>query len=139
MTLTPLPAATTLDAGLLLVERQLGAIDSWHAAGRLTEQSASLRARTREQRMDVARRIESLREEHRVIIERTQRSLQLSLQRVREPRRPTVLLAHRNSWLTGQLVEALTDGGAEGQRRREHRSAPGGRCTGHVQPPAARR
>ncbi len=114
MSLTPLPSPQPLlDAELLLVERQLSALDSWHAARRLTQQSAALRSRTREQRMDVARRMEMLREEHRIIIERTGRSLELSVQRVREPRRPTVLLAHRNPWLTGQLIEALTDGGAE--------------------------
>lgn len=109
----PRPRHPILDAELLLVERQLAAMDSWHRARRLTEQSTTLRARTREQRMDVARRMETLREEHRVIIERTERSLALSLQRARRPTRRTVLLAHRNLWLTEHLIEALVDGGAD--------------------------
>ncbi len=107
------PTHPVLDAELLLVERQLAAIDSWNAARRLTEESVALRARTREQRMDVARRMETLREEHRVIVERTHQALAFSMGRTRFTWRPTVLLAHRNRWLTDRLTESLVEGGAE--------------------------
>src|SRR6478672_7316847 len=72
-----------------LARQQLSAIDAWHTARRLSQASAERTTASREARMDLARRLDVIRAEHRAIIERTEAHLRSSaeLLQISAPRR----------------------------------------------------
>ncbi|CAA9363803.1 MAG: hypothetical protein AVDCRST_MAG16-3301 [uncultured Frankineae bacterium] len=86
-----------------LARQQLEAIDRWHEARRGTQSAADRAAASREARMDLARRLDVIRAEHRAIVARTEAHLRVSaelLHRV-SPRR--AILVHRNAWFVDKV------------------------------------
>jgi CheY-like chemotaxis protein len=109
----PAPAApaplesTGSRSDLDLARQQLQAIERWHTARRDAQSAASRSAASREARMDLARRMDVIRAEHRAIVERTDAHLRSSvdlLQRI-APRRAIVV--HRNRWFTDKVCADL--------------------------------
>ena len=99
------PAGARSD--LELAQQQLAAIERWHAARRTAQEAAQLTAASREARMDLARRLDVIRAEHRAIVERTEAHLRRSVELLQSsaPRRAVVV--HRNSWFTDTVVGDL--------------------------------
>jgi len=90
-----------------LARQQLAAIDRWHATRRAAQDAEQRTAASREARMDLARRLDVIRTEHRAIVERTDAHLRTSvglLQRT-SPRRAIVV--HRNTWFTDRICADL--------------------------------
>jgi CheY-like chemotaxis protein len=90
-----------------LARQQLAAIDRWHEARRATQEAASRSASSREARMDLARRLDVIRAEHRAIVERTDAQLRSSVELLQRttPRRAVVV--HRNSWFMDKVAVDL--------------------------------
>ena len=93
---------------------QLAAIGSWNAARRAEEaraRAAETSTASREQRLDLTRRMDVLRREHEALIRRTDEQLResVALLQATAPRRAVV--AHRNAWFTRTVTDALTEGG----------------------------
>lgn len=96
---------------LELAARQLRAIDRFHDARHTAECAAAAVARSREMRMDAARRLEVLRREHDALVRRAHEHLRGTgalLQAVAERR---VVIAHRSAWFVGKVTDALQDRG----------------------------
>ncbi|HEU0101135.1 MAG TPA: hypothetical protein VFR07_02350 [Mycobacteriales bacterium] len=108
----PQPRAKTATSEYDLAARQLAALDAWHARRRVQQEAAAAGQRSREQRLDLARRMDVIREQHRAIIARTDAQLRASCD-VLDGRRPRVLVVHRNTWFADKLGSALTQLGAE--------------------------
>lgn len=101
------PRTSQLD----LARRQLDGLDAWHARRRLQEEAAATGQRSREQRLDLARRMDVLRAQHRAIVERTELQLVESARVLRVTDRPRVVVVHRNAWFTDKVCGTLTDSG----------------------------
>lgn len=103
------PGDTTLESrsDLDLARQQLAAIDRWHEARRSTQQAAQRSAASREARMDLARRLDVIRAEHRAIVERTDAQLRSSAELLQRttPRRAVVV--HRNTWFMDKVAVDL--------------------------------
>lgn len=95
-----------------LARRQLAALDAWHARRRVQEEAAAVGERSREQRLDLSRRMDVIREQHRAIVARTDAHLRAGAGVLRR-HGPRVLLVHRNSWLTDKVGQALGTRGAQ--------------------------
>lgn len=93
--------------------RQLDAVAAWHASRRVQQAAAESGQRSREQRLDVARRMDVLREQHRAIVARTDVQLRDSLVLLGRQDRPRVVVAHRNAWFVDKLAAALADADVE--------------------------
>ena len=108
---TPDPAADVMAAeprsDLELARQQLEAIDRWHDARRTTQEAAQRSTASREARMDLARRLDIVRAEHRAIISRTDAQLRSSVELLRRatPRRAVVV--HRSSWFADKVASDL--------------------------------
>ena len=102
-----------LERELAHTQRQLASLDAWHAARHVVEEAVAVRAQSREQRMDLARRLEVVRAEHAAIVRRTDEALRASVEALVRLTGPRVLLAHRNPWLLDKLTAALTESGCE--------------------------
>lgn len=96
-----------------LVQRQLEGLDRWHAARRVQQDMEQVRSRSREQRLDLSRRMDVVRAQHRAIVERTDAQLRDSLRVLQGSARPRVLVAHRNAWFTEKVTSALVEHGLE--------------------------
>ena len=90
-----------------LARRQLDAIDRWHAARRSAQSAAQLTAASREARMDLARRMDVLRAEHRALVARTEAQLRSSAELLRRPAPGRAIVVHRNSWFTDKVCAEL--------------------------------
>lgn len=90
-----------------LARQQLAAVDRWHEARRSAQQSVQRSAESREARMDLSRRLDVIRAEHRAIVERTDAQLRSSVELLqrRSPRR--AIIAHRNAWFTDKVAADL--------------------------------
>lgn len=106
--ISPVPAGRTAgpDTQYDRAQRQLTALDAWHSHRRTQQDAADVGHRSREQRLDLARRMEVVREQHRAIIARTDAQLRGSAD-VLARHRPRVLVVHRNSWYVDKLQTAL--------------------------------
>lgn len=92
---------------LNLVQQQLEAIDRWHQARRATRNAVQQTAASREARMDVARRLDVIRAEHRAIVERTDAHLRRTVE-ILQPHAPLrAVVAHRNAWFTDRVCTEL--------------------------------
>jgi CheY-like chemotaxis protein len=116
MTLTSVPAATTAAQWRSLTEaelavRQLAALDAFHAARHAAEAAAAAAARSRELRMDAARRLEVLRREHDAVVARAHEQLRRTGELLRGALPPRVVLAHRNEWFVDRVRHVLLDRG----------------------------
>ena len=109
----PDPAAPTIPASaaprsdLDLARQQLEAIDRWHAARQDAAVAASRRAASREARMDLARRMEVVRAEHRAIVERTDAHLRSSVELLQRSAPRRAIVVHRNGWFAGRVSADL--------------------------------
>jgi hypothetical protein len=102
--LSPPPVATALADQTV---RQLAAIDAFHQARRAAEHAGGAVTASREVRMDMARRMEVLRREHEVIVERMQHALHVSGGLLRGTKPRTAFIAHRQEWFTGKMTALL--------------------------------
>lgn len=96
-----------------VVAQQLTAIERFHRNRHLTEQAAAAAARSRELRMDAARRLEVVRREHDALVARADEQLRLTGDVLHGSAAPRVVLAHRNAWFAGRITELLRDAGAQ--------------------------
>ena len=108
----PAQGRRTPTTQLDLAQRQLAAVEAWHRRRRMAEDAALAGQRSREQRLDLARRMDVVREQHRAIVARTDAQLRTSAQLLRADR-PRALVVHRNAWFTDKVVAALGAGGVE--------------------------
>jgi CheY-like chemotaxis protein len=92
---------------LELARQQLEAIDRWHEARRAASEHAATTAASREARMDVARRLDVIRAEHRAIVERTDAHLRRTVEILHRHAPVRALVAHRNEWFADVLCAAL--------------------------------
>ncbi len=90
-----------------LARQQLDAIDRWHRARRATQASAQRSAASRESRMDLARRLDIIRAEHRAIVSRTDAQLRSSVELLRRASPLRAVVVHRNPWFTDKVVSDL--------------------------------
>ena len=91
-----------------LARQQLDAIDRWHATRRATQESAQRSAASREARMDLARRIDVIRTEHRAIVARTDAQLRRSVELLQRTSPRRAIVVHRNSWFMDKVAADLT-------------------------------
>lgn len=98
---------TTSRRELDLARRQLHAIEAFHAARAQAQEALDSVARTREMRMDAARRLEILRREHHALIDRAHQHLQASCDLLVGTIAPRALVAHRAGWFADKLVALL--------------------------------
>lgn len=86
---------------------QLEAVAAWNRARRVAESATQARTASREVRMDVNRRLEVLREQHRAIVERTQQQLDASVHLLARHVHTRAVVVHRNEWFTAKLTQEL--------------------------------
>ncbi len=115
----PAPAATTLclpvqaepggepRSDLDVARQQLEAIDRWHDARRSTQEAAQRTTASREARMDLARRLDVIRAEHRAIVERTDAQLRTSVELLQRTTPRRAIVVHRNSWFMDKVAADL--------------------------------
>ena len=103
---TPPAATTALRSDLDLARQQLQAIDRWHAARRSSSPS-SRPAASREARMDLARRTDVIRAEHRALVERTDAHLRSSVELLQRSAPRRAILVHRNRWFSDKVSADL--------------------------------
>ncbi len=114
MTTTPsVDGRAALDRELGRTQRQLAALDRWHQARRAAERAAQVREVSREQRMDLARRLDVIRAEHAAIVGRSDAALRASAEVAGRADRPSVVLAHRSPWTLDRLTAGLADLGVD--------------------------
>jgi CheY-like chemotaxis protein len=97
---------------LALAAQQLEAVDSWHRA-RAKQEAIAVGSRTREARMDLARRMEVLRRQQDAIIRRSQEQLQASGRLIHNAAPTRAVIVHRNEWFQGKITEGLRELGIE--------------------------
>ncbi len=110
--MTPTPDSSTR-SDLDLARQQLEAIDSWHASRRLARAAAQSAAGSREARMDVARRLDVIRAEHRAIIERTEAHLARTVELLHRRAPLRAVVAHRSAWFTDKVCSELAERSVE--------------------------
>jgi CheY-like chemotaxis protein len=109
----PAPAAllrtddTDPRSDLDLARQQLEAIDRWHAARRETQAAVQRAAASREARMDLARRMDVIRTEHRAIVERTDAHLRSSAELLQRTAPRRAIVVHRNKWFSDKVCADL--------------------------------
>lgn len=96
-----------------LTRMQLEAVHAWHEARRVAERAAEVRTASREARMDLARRMDVLREQHRAIVARTEQHLDASVHLLARTVDSRAVIVHRNAWFSEKLGAELEDHGVE--------------------------
>jgi len=92
-----------------LMRSQLEAIDAWHRARRAAESAALSAMNTRENRLDLNRRLEARRREQQALVERAAAQLRASGGVLAGRLRPRAVVAHRNPWLRDAVAGRLRD------------------------------
>lgn len=95
------------------VVRQLQAIDAWNARRARHEQVLREEVASREDRLELARRVDVLRRTQAAIQERAARELATERAPMVDAGRPTAVIAHRHSWFSEKAARALGDRGVE--------------------------
>ena len=90
-----------------LARQQLDAIDRWHEARRATQETAQRTTASREARMDLARRLDVIRAEHRAIVERTDAQLRSSVELLQRTTPRRAIVVHRNAWFIDKVAADL--------------------------------
>jgi CheY-like chemotaxis protein len=90
-----------------LFRQQLAAIEHWHQARRATQEAAQRTTASRETRMDLARRLDVIRAEHRAIVERTDAQLRSSVELLQRTTTRRAIVVHRNSWFMDKVAADL--------------------------------
>lgn len=98
---------------LELINRQLDGVEAWNRARRQAEQAAQIRTASREARMDVTRRMEVLREQHRAIVERVDSQLASGVHLLARRVHTRAVVVHRNEWFIRKLTDELAEVGIE--------------------------
>ena len=96
-----------------LAEQQLRAVARFHRARHMREDAAAAAARSRELRMDAARSMDVLRRQHEALVARADVQLRSSGELLRTTAERRVVVAHRNTWLVGKVVQGLEDRGVQ--------------------------
>lgn len=91
--------------------QQLAAIDRFHSARRQAEAAAESAAKSREDRLDVARRRDILRRQHEAMIAQSHQQLCLTSGALSLVAGPRVMLAHRSEWFAGKVGVLLHEEG----------------------------
>lgn len=91
--------------------QQLAAIDRFHRCRKLTEAAAESNARTREDRLDLARRRDVLHRQHEAMVAQSHGQLCLTANVLSLMAQPRVVLAHRSEWFAGKVGVLLEDAG----------------------------
>lgn len=92
-----------------LARQQLAAIDSWHDARRATQEAAQHTTASREARMDLARRLDVVRAEHRALVERTDVQLRSSAELLQRTTTRRAIVVHRSSWFMDKVAADLRE------------------------------
>ena len=100
-------AAVEPRSDLDLFRQQLTAIERWHEARRATQEAAQRSAASREARMDLARRLDVIRAEHRAIVARTDAQLRSSVELLQRTTTLRAIVVHRNSWFMDKVAADL--------------------------------
>lgn len=90
-----------------LARQQLEAIDRWHDARRAAQRAAQQSSASREARMDLARRMDVIRVEHRAIVERTDAHLRSSVELLQRTSPRRAIVVHRSTWFTDKVCADL--------------------------------
>ena len=93
-------------SALELARQQVEGIERFNRALRQQELAEAAAARSREMRMDSARRLEVLRRQHEAVVRRAEQQLRASGDLLRD-RGPSVLMAHRNEWFLDRVGQVL--------------------------------
>lgn len=101
--------STGARSDLDLARQQLAAIDRWHDARRAVQAAAQHTAASREARMDLARRLDVVRAEHRALVERTDAQLRSSAELLQRKAARRAIVAHRNSWFMDKVAADLRE------------------------------
>lgn len=110
---TPPPAQRSTEtpraqrSELTLASQQLAAVDSWHRA-RVKQEAMEAGSRSREARMDLARRMEVLRRQQEAIVRRSEQQLRDSGRLLHNAAPTRAVIVHRNEWFQGKVVDGLT-------------------------------
>ena len=91
---------------LTLAAQQLRAVESWHRA-RQQQEALAAGTRSREARMDLARRTDVLRRQHEAIVRRSEEQLRTSGRVIHSSAPLRAVIVHRNDWFQGKVAEAL--------------------------------
>jgi CheY-like chemotaxis protein len=91
-----------------LTRRQRDAVDAWNRARAVAEEAAASRTASREMRMDVTRRLEVLRAQHRAMVEQAQKHLAASARVLAGGADRRAVLVHRNEWFCRTLSTELS-------------------------------
>ena len=102
---------TAARSDLEVARQQLDAIERWHAARSATNEAAQRTASSGEARMDLARRMDVIRAEHRAIVERTDAHLQRSAELLHGTAARRAVVVHRNAWFTDKVCHDLNAAG----------------------------
>ena len=98
-------AAPEPRSDLDLFRQQLSAIERWHEARRATQEAAQRSAASREARMDLARRLDVIRAEHRAIVARTDAQLRSSVELLQRTTTLRAIVVHR--WFMDKVAADL--------------------------------
>lgn len=90
-----------------LVVAQLRAIDRWNRSRRVAQEASEVAARSREARLDHARRMEVLRRQHDAVLARTAQQLTDSPRVLHTSAARRAVLVHRDGWFRGKVAAAL--------------------------------
>jgi CheY-like chemotaxis protein len=100
-------ATTASRTDVDLARQQLEAIDRWHDARRSAQEAAHRTTASREARMDLARRLDVIRAEHRAIVERTDAQLRSSVELLQRTTPRRAIVVHRNAWFMDKVAADL--------------------------------
>ncbi len=92
---------------LTVLAQQIAAIEAFNRSMRLAEQADRAVGRSREMRMDAARRMDVLRRQQQAIIAHTQAQLQSTGKRLAAHAAGRAVVAHRNEWFLRNVATTL--------------------------------
>jgi len=95
---------------------QLDGIAAWHAAfraGAARQRAMETAGRSRELRLEVARRLDVVRRQHQALVQRTEEHMRATGQLLRTTHTARAIVAHRNDWFKDKIITGLAAGGVE--------------------------
>lgn len=107
------PSAWHPRTALELASQQLAAIETFHRVRRTLERAEAATARTRELRLDAARRMDVLRRQHAALVARTHEQLCASGEVLGARPARSVMLAHRDEWFVDRVAGGLAGAGVQ--------------------------
>ena len=95
---------------------QQAGVAAWQAAARIAEvaeNAEATRARSREMRLDLDRRMDVVRRQQAALVERTRQQVEASNALLRPDAPPRVVVVHRSAWFRDKVVAGLVDSGLD--------------------------